>query len=778
MRLRTLLLVPCLLVLGSAAQAQGPQVCLKECKFGEDLADLYQIEARDGVLQTELRVDYAKHCVPMWNLTLKNGVYTGTCQGFELTLPTYYYPTEEGWKPEFPGPTLRVRKAYAPDGAGDRIRVKLVNALPPETNMTPDGCNECDPVNHCVAPIGPDEKPLPLPPCCRNRVADKDGVQQNADRFPNCFHGDNTTNLHFHGSHVSPQAPQDFVLLDLQPAGTQPPGEAGDTGHAGHSGLAGAAHGRGTVAVGQYQYDVEPLRWTQPEGSHWYHPHKHGAAALQVGAGMAGALLIEGPFDDWLRSYYDEDRLEERLLVIQQVHLLNFFLTKTVLPQPLVNGQLKPKITMYPGQVQRWRFIAATMEGSAQIEIDFTDPVPGRKQKGTLEAEQIAMDGIQFSPENYQNQPLLPEDDQFQLSPGNRADFLVQAPKEKGTLEVTYDVIGKLEVPGERVEGVAGEEMVGRQKVQTLLEALAPGKDEPGLLTVEIVSCEDYKKKFPKADADCTPRGFPTEDEWPRLPLYLGDIEDAKPTHTLQFALKKIQAQAGQPPTVDGVANPGTLPSKFFINLDPSENRQYDPTCVDITATIGTAEEWTIQNTTRTTNPNDATKPAPFHVFHMHTNPFQVVEAWGLQEVVPVLNPDGSPAKDEARGKPLTKDVCGLTKYPSPIWQDSITLPSACEERDPKDIRIITRSDPGYVKIRQRYEEFTGEFVLHCHFLGHEDRGMMLSVQTVCPETEKGKDFYGVARYGNKPECVPGNDLPAAPRCAVPKPKPAQAPRP
>jgi hypothetical protein len=28
------------------------------------------------------------------------------------------------------------------------------------------------------------------------------------DVLPNCFHGSNTTNLHFHGLHVSPQAPQ------------------------------------------------------------------------------------------------------------------------------------------------------------------------------------------------------------------------------------------------------------------------------------------------------------------------------------------------------------------------------------------------------------------------------------------------------------------------------------------------------------------------------------------------------------------------------------------
>jgi suppressor of ftsI len=33
--------------------------------------------------------------------------------------------------------------------------------------------------------------------------------------------------------------------------------------------------------------------------------------------------------------------------------------------------------------------------------------------------------------------------------------------------------------------------------------------------------------------------------------------------------------------------------------------------------------------------------------------------------------------------------------------------------------------------IKQRFEDFTGRFVFHCHILGHEDGGMMQSVQVV-----------------------------------------------
>ena len=42
-----------------------------------------------------------------------------------------------------------------------------------------------------------------------------------------------------------------------------------------------------------------------------------------------------------------------------------------------------------------------------------------------------------------------------------------------------------------------------------------------------------------------------------------------------------------------------------------------------------------------------------------------------------------------------------------------------------------TQIIPGRVVIRQKYLDFTGTFVLHCHILAHEDRGMMQLVRIV-----------------------------------------------
>ncbi|MFL5807355.1 MAG: multicopper oxidase domain-containing protein [Roseiflexaceae bacterium] len=45
-------------------------------------------------------------------------------------------------------------------------------------------------------------------------------------------------------------------------------------------------------------------------------------------------------------------------------------------------------------------------------------------------------------------------------------------------------------------------------------------------------------------------------------------------------------------------------------------------------------------------------------------------------------------------------------------------------------------ANPGFVTLRQRFPEITGKFVLHCHILGHEDRGMMQVVQVARNEAE------------------------------------------
>ena len=102
------------------------------------------------------------------------------------------------------------------------------------------------------------------------------------------------------------------------------------------------------------------------------------------------------------------------------------------------------------------------------------------------------------------------------------------------------------------------------------------------------------------------------------------------------------------------------------------DGKQFDASCVDQRMRLGAVEEWTVTN--------DSEIPHPCHI---HVNPFQIVEVDG-----------------EALPKPW-------------IWWDTVALPPG------------SSTQHSTIKIRHRFLNFEGKYVMHCHILGHEDRGMM-----------------------------------------------------
>jgi len=96
----------------------------------------------------------------------------------------------------------------------------------------------------------------------------------------------NTTNLHYHGLHVSPTGNSDNVLLAIPP----------------HS---------------KFFYEVK-LPANHPSGAYWYHAHTHGSTSIQVGSGMAGALIIEDDPAKIPQSLREANQ-HEKVLVFQTI---------------------------------------------------------------------------------------------------------------------------------------------------------------------------------------------------------------------------------------------------------------------------------------------------------------------------------------------------------------------------------------------------------------------------------------------------------------------------
>jgi FtsP/CotA-like multicopper oxidase with cupredoxin domain/peroxiredoxin len=250
------------------------------------------------------------------------------------------------------GPTWRVR-------AGDTLAIRLINDLPDEKAAMPANMNHP--------------------------------------------HGNNTTNLHTHGLHVSPEDNGDNPFLQVPPRGRQ-------------------------------DYSIQ-IAAQHPPGTHWYHPHKHGSVAVQVCSGMAGALIVEGGLDE----VAEIKAATEHILLFQQIPFSdtqNGTVVGTVESisaitgwpggrQTTINGLLQPVIEMAPSEVQRWRLIHAGIGERMDLALRTVDdkPLPFFNE--------IANDGIALG-------DIFPRDP-VSLAPGYRSDVLVKAPDRPGDYLI-YDL--------------------------------------------------------------------------------------------------------------------------------------------------------------------------------------------------------------------------------------------------------------------------------------------------------------------------------------------------
>lgn len=436
-------------------------------------------------------------------------------------------------------------------------------------------------------------------------------------------------------------------------------------------------HGAGAAEIDETQAPARPLVMGQAPGTHWYHAHKHGSTTINVSNGMTGVMIVEGQYDDEINQNYS-NQITQQLLVIQQLGGLPNLERARGGADPYfsVNGQLQPVITMRPGEVQWWR-IANTSSRAGVYFLPPTTAADCSKATSALAWKQLAQDGVQFNNTNY-NAPAN-NCSAFLLASGNRADLLVKAPPlNSDPAKNSYSVLVYNTVdPADRSAAAKPVALT--------------------LLTVNVAGANAGMTFMPNA---------------PTFPPFLGDIPagDVKATRTLTFSTNPPTTPGGQPTApgkpgtheIDGVKFDGNVGAAVVLNQ---------------------VEEWKIVNQTY----GSATSSIS-HPFHIHINPFQVVEVFDPNATV---NNDGktpvyvttAPGAGQCPinpADPTTWKPCANVTAPSNIWWDVFPIPSG---------KIFgTTPIPGYFKMRSRFVDFAGYYVLHCHILAHEDRGMMTVV--------------------------------------------------
>jgi FtsP/CotA-like multicopper oxidase with cupredoxin domain len=689
-----------------------------------------------------------------------------------------------------PGPTLRAR-------IGDLIQISFMNQI--DTSKFPTSLDQGD--------LGKTTLEGPTAGCDEAVGTRKNGAKVTVypppdSAMPNCLHGSSTSNVHFHGTHTTPSTTGDNVLLYIRPAlrvqGQLAPTDAfvnknfdkifescekngSPTGWsqlpsewrthqetllkvydklAPYKGIPGnlpAAmklwpKNAGAIAKGKWpQYSVgafpycfrlpdyataEPkVNMGQAPGTHWYHAHKHGSTALNVANGMLGALIIEGPYDDALRAFYRKTNpdpgLEEKVLVIQQLEPSLNMLSMggrgtgggtdgaALSPPPLsVNGRRQPFITMRPGQVQMWRIV----NGAHRSFVQFRNFVPqtttqqaatpcSNTETPCVDWRQTAQDGVQFAPDTYERVGKL--NAQFTMAAANRVDLLVKAPTMPGSyaLEVVESVVTN---PDSKEYSSRFDDNAGMKVT---------------LLTVKVTG-----------ESIVPAMGFIDTQSFPTFPEFLKDIPPAKgyPQRKLVFNTSPGRFRSGW--------TPPKLPKHFV------DGKLFDEDKIEQHMLLGSVEEWTVFNAT----------VGIAHPFHIHINPFQVVE---------VFDPNSAEASDTNNTecyadpkKPETWKPCHALQPPF-VWWDVRAIPAArppvtfdcaaCPSGSVDDKRDAcsfadgkcTVKIPGYFKMRSRFVDYAGVFVQHCHILAHEDVGMMQLVEVYTDPPGPTKEMIGYTHY-------------------------------
>jgi FtsP/CotA-like multicopper oxidase with cupredoxin domain len=360
-----------------------------------------------------------------------------------------------------------------------------------------------------------------------------------------------------------------------------------------------------------------------------------------------------------------------------------------------VNGRLQPKIVMRPGEVQLFRIVDTSSRSGAFI-VGFSATNTADPKSAGFNWKQLAQDGVQFAKTNYDaprntNPQLL-------LAAGNRADLLIKAPDNQTGQAQMYNLLVRPAVNGSQTKKAGTE-------VPLIIVQVDPGPTMTGKQS-EFISGDDY----------------------PGFPEFLSDIptDSVKTTKTVVFETAPPKDWAISPQfamhSIDGKKFDGNVGQVVLLN---------------------TVEEWKIVNRT--------VGPQIDHPFHIHINPFQILEVFDPRQTVPSASdssklipkyvfsktpvPEAAQCYLDPSDSTTWKDCHGETEA-NRIWWDVFPIPAAVNKDAQNKPIIDPRTGqqvvvPGYFRMRSRFVDYAGQYVIHCHILAHEDRGMMTIVEVV-----------------------------------------------
>jgi FtsP/CotA-like multicopper oxidase with cupredoxin domain len=575
----------------------------------------------------------------------------------------------------------------------------------------------------------------------------------NLYRGVGCF---NTANLHTHGLHVSPAGNSDNVLLNIAPQTTfpyeinipfdHPAGTFWYHAHRHGSTAMQVASGESGILIvrGEREYKA-PMPGHKAEGAD-IDTILHGPDKVPFADQVFGfqqipyACFLSNPDQPWAslmtsKGIYDyaasqapgtpppsatapwvcpsTSDVAHSPGVVENfgLQLFSASIWDTNGRFTSVNGIVQPTVRIKAGEIQRWRFVHEGIHDTINLQIvkatrpaggiDFVsasalkgnrleqaDEVRNECQatESTLIPQfQIAADGLTLARIHVlEGSSVAASEGSNYLQPGYRSDVLVVFPSDG-----RYCLLDQQAPASQRVStGPKG------------INGGGAGPTEPQLLAYIDVeggkvvngSLKDYVEQALYA-------GNPQLPPDVRDGLKAGMLEPWAPFTEL-------------PPVTDAKAAPQKAVFEIGSAGFTVNGKSYDPDVVNITRPVNTVDAWEL------TAPSSQANPGEPHIYHIHVNPFEVMDV--------TSDADGSSIY-EANGKckpSVLSDTNQLAVQYCSMWHTF------------KDTIFV---EPGYtVHTHTLYDRYIGEFVIHCHILDHEDAGMMLNISIVPDITAPG----------------------------------------
>ena len=715
--------------------AGSPPQGLLSCDpiIGQPLVKIHEIVSTNGVLRgTILLSDHQERMAfrmppGFGNVPGKPGLYQ-VCQPQYVRYfsdPTELIPVlpPGDYANPLPGPTLRAR-------VGDVIELAFLNQINPADFGDSIDRGENGIGNGCDQSTG---------------SGGNQGYPANAgDVFPDCFHGSSTGNIHYHGTHTNPNGTGDNVLAEVRPSPR--------------------ANNQPTITEQTFkdQFDkffaecerhlkADPLgEWPQSWNDAPLGPPSDPNSYIGMQMKLLQAYDNGRPLSQQLwpvdKAQYDQGRWPQYYIGAYPYCFRLPEYTSHVSP-PAVHagtqmGPIAHTLNLVMGQSPGTFWYHAHKHGSTAINV-------ANGMTGAFIIEGQYDDDLNkfYGPGWTRTQPVLVIN---QLGVTPNLERVGPGRIDKGP---DFSVNGRLQphikmYPGEvqmwriiNTSGRSGAFFAGPPKSDPTAKAVDPAKDfEWKQLAQDGVQFFDsnYQKSLNRSflmaagnrvdlmiQAPTQPTGKSFDvlvkpavaktdlaSAFP-VPLITIDIEGSGP------AMQFIKQAPGFPKDLDDITDDEIQGTKsiVFSSLGPGSSIQHTINGEQYNGEVGEVvllnkvEEWTIRNTTTFTGID--------HPFHIHINPFQVTEVFDpTQKTLPgqcVLDPND----------PDTWKPCVKNREPHRIWYDVFPIPSGLQiSRFGRNVVV-----PGYFKMRSRFVDYPGLFVMHCHILAHEDRGMMMVVE-------------------------------------------------